>query len=159
MFYLRMVCQRPRDIYLVLEPLYADYRRVNYRDTSGQFRQMHIDEIVDHLLRDDRFCEVMLPRMQKRYVLEQNGLLSGPRVSPLEEQVKEKDDAEDKASGAAIKDEQEYAFEKQESDDGESSGRRRRKVSRSRSRSLSSSGSGSSSDRSSKSDARSRGLG
>ena len=84
MFYMRMVCQKPRDIYMVLEPLYADYRRVNFRDTSGQFSQIHIDEVVDHLLRDDRYCEVMLPRMQKRYVLEQNEVLSGPRKSPLE---------------------------------------------------------------------------
>ena len=37
MVYYRMTSPRPKDIYTVLEPLYADYRRVNFRDTSGQF--------------------------------------------------------------------------------------------------------------------------
>ena len=77
---------------MVLEPLYADYRRVNFREISGQFTQIHIDEVVDHLLRDERFCEVMLPRVQKRYVLEQNDILKGPRISPLELQA-DNDDA------------------------------------------------------------------
>ena len=63
MVYFRMVCQRPKDIYTVLEPLYADYRKSNFRESSGQFKTMHIDEVVDSLLRDERFCEVMLPRM------------------------------------------------------------------------------------------------
>ena len=46
-----------------------------------------MDEIVDQLLRDERFCEVMLPRIQKRYVLEQNDVLKGPRKSPLENKM------------------------------------------------------------------------
>lgn len=84
MFYLRLVWPKPRDVYRVLEPLYADYRKIIMRETSGQFVTLHIDEVVDKFLRDERFCEVTLPRMQKRYVLEQNKVLPGPRVSPLE---------------------------------------------------------------------------
>lgn len=95
MIYLRMVWQKPRDVYRVLEPLYSDYRKVNFRETSGKFTTMHIDEIVDKLLRDEHFCEVMLPRMQKRYVLEQNSILPGPRVSPLEVDGEIADDDDD----------------------------------------------------------------
>lgn len=90
MVYFRLVCSKPKDVYTVLEPLYADYRRANFRETSGQFTTIHIDEIVDKLLRAERFCEIVLPRMQKRYVLEENGVLDGPRISPL--QVDEDDE-------------------------------------------------------------------
>mmetsp|Transcript_41750 Transcript_41750/g.54997 ORF Transcript_41750/g.54997 Transcript_41750/m.54997 type:complete len:84 (+) Transcript_41750:307-558(+) len=83
MVYFRLVCPKAKDIYTVLEPLYADYRKANFRETSGQFSSIHIDEVVDRLLRAERFCEIVLPRMQKRYVLEQNEVLTGPRISPL----------------------------------------------------------------------------
>ena len=107
MVYFRMVCQKHKDIYMVLEPLYADYRKINFRETSGQFKTMHIDEVVDNLLRDERFCEVMLPRIQKRYVLEQNEVLPGPRVSPLE---LEGGFQEEGKEAATI--EKDYAFER-----------------------------------------------
>ena len=35
MVYFRLVCSKPKDVYTVLEPLYADYRRANFRETSG----------------------------------------------------------------------------------------------------------------------------
>ena len=68
---------------------------------------MHIDEVVDNLLRDERFCEVMLPRIQKRYVLEQNEVLPGSRVSPLE---LEGGFQEEGKEAATI--EKDYAFER-----------------------------------------------
>jgi pre-mRNA-splicing factor 38A len=34
-----------------------------------------MDEFIDKLLRDDLFCDVTLPRISKRYVLEEEGLL------------------------------------------------------------------------------------
>ena len=70
MLYFRLVCTKTKDIYTVLEPLYSDYRKIAFRETSGQFSVMHMDEVVDKLLREDRFCEVMLPRIPKRWVLQ-----------------------------------------------------------------------------------------
>ena len=69
MLYFRLVCTKPKDIYSVLEPLYSDYRKIAFRETSGKFSILHMDEVVDKLLRDDRFCEVMLPRIPKRWML------------------------------------------------------------------------------------------
>jgi len=34
---------------------------------------MHMDEFIDKLLRADRFCDINLPRITKRHVLEYNG--------------------------------------------------------------------------------------
>ena len=69
MLYFRLVCTKAKDIYTVLEPLYSDYRKIAFRETSGMFSILHMDEVVDKLLRDERFCEVMLPRIPKRYKL------------------------------------------------------------------------------------------
>ena len=41
MVYFRMVCSNPSQIYEVLEPLFSDYRRVAFRETSGQFTVTH----------------------------------------------------------------------------------------------------------------------
>ncbi|KAJ3228039.1 hypothetical protein HK099_007320 [Clydaea vesicula] len=49
-----------------------------------------MDEFVDHLLRDDRYCDTILPRIPKRYVLEDLGELE-PRVSKLEEELEDED--------------------------------------------------------------------
>ena len=104
---------------------------------------MHIDEIVDKLLRDERLCEVILPRMQKRYVLEENGVLSGPRVSPLELDAKEEDKmkGEEDADNSVVKREAEndYAFERDEDSESRDRAGVRRRRSRSRSSSQSSS--------------------
>jgi len=76
----------------VLEPLYSDYRRVAFRETSGKLSILHMDEIVDKLLREDHFCEVMLPRIPKRWVLEDiDKLKEGPRETALQDN----DDSED----------------------------------------------------------------
>ena len=111
---------------------------------------IHIDEIIDRLLREERLCEVILPRMQKRYVLEENNVLSGPRVSPLELDAKEEDkvkgEEEDKSSGVKREVEKDYAFERSE-DSGSREGAAERRRSRSRSRSLSQSSSSSSDSR------------
>ena len=49
---------------------------------------------MDELLHQDRVCDVILPRIQKRYVLEENEELE-PRVSALYEYLKGKDSNEE----------------------------------------------------------------
>jgi hypothetical protein len=58
-----------------LEPLYADYRRLAFRLESGKYEIMHMDELIDRLLREEHFCDVTLPRILKREALEEEGEL------------------------------------------------------------------------------------
>ncbi|PAV58871.1 hypothetical protein WR25_08869 isoform B [Diploscapter pachys] len=59
------------EIYKYLEPLYNDYRKLRYMNTMGRFELVHMDEFIDHLLRDERYCDIQLPRLQKREALEE----------------------------------------------------------------------------------------
>ena len=81
-FYWRLVARNAKDVYQMLEPLYSDYRRLAYRNESGEYEIMHMDEFIDKLLREENFCEVTLPRIVKREVLENEGMLK-PYVSML----------------------------------------------------------------------------
>ena len=52
----------------------------------GTFVLTHVDEFVEELLSEERSCDVILPRIQKRSVLEENNQLE-TRVSALEEDL------------------------------------------------------------------------
>lgn len=83
-FYLRLV-GRPVEIHQKLEPLLRDYRKLRVVDRMHNFSVIHLDELIDNLLREDRVFDVILPRLTKRYILEDNGQLE-PYKSELEEQ-------------------------------------------------------------------------
>ncbi|VDN99204.1 unnamed protein product [Rodentolepis nana] len=103
-FYLRLVGDSV-EIYKYLEALYNDFRKLKQQDTTGKFSIIRMDEFIDQLLNEERACDVILPRLQKRSVLEDSNLLE-PRQSILDE------DLEDINLNEALEDEQ------QESDDG-----------------------------------------
>uniref|UniRef100_A0A914ELX8 Pre-mRNA-splicing factor 38 n=2 Tax=Acrobeloides nanus TaxID=290746 RepID=A0A914ELX8_9BILA len=67
--YVRLTCNSV-EIYKFLEPLYNDYRKMRYMNKMGKFELLHMDEFIDHLLRDERNCDIQLPRLQKRQALE-----------------------------------------------------------------------------------------
>ncbi|CCM02913.1 uncharacterized protein FIBRA_05027 [Fibroporia radiculosa] len=69
------------DVYEILEPLLKDYRKLRYRGMNG-YSLTHMDEFVDNLLIDERVCDIILPRLTKRDVLEDNQDI-GPRKSRL----------------------------------------------------------------------------
>jgi pre-mRNA-splicing factor 38A len=52
-----------------------------------------MDEFVDQLLRDERVCDIILPRIAKREVLEESGEL-GPRKSLLLDAMEGKEESE-----------------------------------------------------------------
>ncbi|KAI0713287.1 PRP38 family-domain-containing protein, partial [Earliella scabrosa] len=79
-FYIRMTF-RPVDVYEILEPLLKDYRKIRYRGMGG-YSLTYMDEFVDQLLTEERVCDLILPRLTKRDVLEDLGEL-GPRKSRL----------------------------------------------------------------------------
>ncbi|XP_032822193.1 pre-mRNA-splicing factor 38A [Petromyzon marinus] len=87
----------PMDCYKYLEPLYNDYRKIKRQARSGEFEMIHVDEFIDELLREERVCDIILPRLQKRFVLEVVEELE-VRVSALEEDLdggESSDDDED----------------------------------------------------------------
>ena len=86
MLYLRLT-GTPKDIYTELEPYYNDYRKLRVLTPQGS-HIVHMDEFVDSLLNDEMAIGIALPYLDKRYVLEERGVLS-PRVSVLEEEFEE----------------------------------------------------------------------
>lgn len=71
------------DCYKYLEPLYNDNRKLRRQNRAGQFELIHMDEFIDELLREERVCDIILPRIQKRHVLEENNELPA-KVSALD---------------------------------------------------------------------------
>ncbi|XP_051906792.1 pre-mRNA-splicing factor 38A [Hippocampus zosterae] len=76
------------DCYKYLEPLYNDYRKIKTQNRNGEFELMHVDEFIHELLHSERICDIILPRLQKRQVLEEAEMLE-PRISALEEDLDE----------------------------------------------------------------------
>ena len=76
------------DCYKYLEPLFNDNRKLRRQNKQGKFELVHMDEFIDDLLREERCCDVILPRIQKRHVLEENNELEG-KVSALEDDMDE----------------------------------------------------------------------
>ncbi|KAI9306155.1 Pre-mRNA-splicing factor 38 [Cunninghamella echinulata] len=91
-FYLRIVGQS-KEIYQYLEPLLNDYRKLRFR-VGGGYTLTHMDEFIDQLLREERVCDVILPRLVQRHILEDNDELE-PRVSALEEDLESEEEKND----------------------------------------------------------------
>lgn len=84
-FYMR-ITGTSLDCYKYLEPLLNDFRKIKMQKRDGVFAITHVDEFIDELLRDERSCDVILPRIQKRVVMEESELIQ-PRVSALEDDL------------------------------------------------------------------------
>ena len=119
------------DCFKYLEPLLNDFRKIRTQDREGKYHLSHMDEFVDQLLREERVCDVQLPRLQKRHVLEENNELE-PRVSLLEaDDLDLEDDDEDDEVDEDFEEKKKLA----EMLDKAKEDRRDRRRSRSRSRS------------------------
>ncbi|XKL61017.1 hypothetical protein PGB90_008074 [Kerria lacca] len=86
-FYMRLV-GLSLDCYKYLEPLLADSRKLRRQKRDGSFDLIHMDEFIDELLREDRMFDIILPRIQKRYVLEENNEIE-TKVSALDDDFEE----------------------------------------------------------------------
>ncbi len=67
----------------MLEPLLEDGSKLRWRGSGGEYEVVHMDEWVDMLLREERVCDIILPRLTKRDVCETRDGLP-PRISKLE---------------------------------------------------------------------------
>ena len=63
------------DCYKYLEPLYNDLRKLRNQNRQGQYEIIQMDEFIEKLLTEPRACDIILPRIQKRRVLEENNEL------------------------------------------------------------------------------------
>lgn len=86
-FYLRLTGTSV-DCYKYLEPLYNDNRKLRHQNRAGNYEIIHMDEFIDQLLREERVCDIILPRVQKRHILEENNELE-PKVSALDDDLEE----------------------------------------------------------------------
>lgn len=86
-FYMRLTGTSV-DCYKYLEPLFNDNRKLRRQNREGQFQIVHMDEYIDELLREERLCDIILPRIQRRHVLEENNELE-QKVSALDEDLDE----------------------------------------------------------------------
>lgn len=81
-FYIRLT-YTSKHVYTLLEPMLEDGRKLRWRSGDGAYEILHMDEWVDMLLREERVCDIILPRLTRRDVCEtRDGLL--PRISKLE---------------------------------------------------------------------------
>jgi len=125
-YYLRLT-GTALDCYKYLEPLLNDYRKIRQQRRDGNFELSHMDELIDQLLHEERVCDVQLPRIQKRSVLEENNELE-PRMSVLEGDLLEEQDASSDEDTEQVMEDKRRAEREKERD-------RDRKRHRSRSRS------------------------
>ncbi|XP_030385679.1 pre-mRNA-splicing factor 38 [Scaptodrosophila lebanonensis] len=101
-FYLRLT-GAAIDCYKYLEPLYIDNRKLRRQNRAGQFEIVYMDEYIDELLRNDRVCDIILPRIQKRSILEENNELE-PKVSVLDEDLDDEVPSDDEQKEAEDED-------------------------------------------------------
>lgn len=94
-FYLRLTGTSV-DCYKYLEPLYNDNRKLRHQNRAGNYEIIHMDEFIDQLLREDRVCDIIMPRIQKRCILEENNELE-PKVSALDDDLDEEGSDDDDA--------------------------------------------------------------
>jgi pre-mRNA-splicing factor 38A len=80
-------------VYSRLESFLSDYRKLRVRKRDGSYYLSHVDEFVEDLLKEDSLCQIPLPRLVKRSMLEESGQLK-PRQSPLTEEIEKNSDGD-----------------------------------------------------------------
>uniref|UniRef100_A0A914KW40 Pre-mRNA-splicing factor 38 n=1 Tax=Meloidogyne incognita TaxID=6306 RepID=A0A914KW40_MELIC len=85
------------EVYKYLEPLYNDYRKLRYMNRMGKFELLYMDDFIDNLMREDHYCDIQLPRLQKRQALEETDQLEVYQSALDEdlERLSSSDDSED----------------------------------------------------------------
>ncbi|GAA5914466.1 PRP38 family protein [Sporobolomyces salmoneus] len=104
-FYVRLTFDS-LNAYEVLEPLLDDYRKLRFRGMDGSYRITTIDQFADELLSEEMVCEIQLPRLTQRKVLEETEGLA-TRRSKL-----------GKAMGVAVVDKPDQSDSEEEDEEG-----------------------------------------
>lgn len=81
--YYRLVTESDIDIWTQLEPQLSNFNKLRvFNPSKGICSLMYFDEFVDLLLTEGKLYEMVFPRLVKRVVLEESGLLE-PRESSI----------------------------------------------------------------------------
>ena len=108
------------ETYKYLEPLLNDYRKVRKMTKHGHFELTYMDEVIDEMLTSDMVIDITMPRLQKRYQLEESNELD-LRVSLLDEDLEAENDEIGQASSGAESDNEKHADKKRHRHDSSSS--------------------------------------
>ena len=117
--YMRMTASS-LETYKYLEPLLNDYRKVRKMTKHGHFELTYMDEVIDEMLTSDMVIDITMPRLQKRYQLEESNELD-LRVSLLDEDLEAENDEIGQASSGAESDNEKHADKKRHRHDSSSS--------------------------------------
>lgn len=79
-------------IYKTLEPLLSDFRKVKIRQRDGSVGLKRFDEMIWTLLREEKWFDVVMPRISKRRVLEDLNELEVMRTSLITPNDEDEDD-------------------------------------------------------------------
>ena len=90
------------EVWKKLEPLYTDYRKLRMIDRAGKFFVLTMDEFIDNLLREDRYLDVILPRISKRSLHEELNELE-PRTYLIDTELMEDGEYSDEELNNEIK--------------------------------------------------------
>lgn len=90
------------EVWKKLEPLYNDYRKLRMIDRAGKFFVITMDEYIDNLLREDRYLDVILPRISKRALHEELNELE-PRIYMIDTELMEDGEYSDEELNNEIK--------------------------------------------------------
>lgn len=90
------------EVWKKLEPLYNDYRKLRMIDRAGKFFVITMDEFIDNLLREDRYLDVILPRISKRALHEELNELE-PRIYLIDTELMEDGEYSDEELNNEIK--------------------------------------------------------
>jgi len=85
------------DVFKSLEPFMGDFRKLKVRGMGG-WRLSHMDEFIDELLTKERVCDIALPRMMTRAMLEDAEELE-PRESLLGSELESEGEDEEMEGG------------------------------------------------------------
>ena len=108
-----------------MEPLYIDYRKMKRMNKQAKYELIHMDEFIDELLHNDRVCDISLPRMQKRAVLEELNEIE-PRISALDVNLDDDDDDDGETSSSESESKSEsFSSSQSDSSSNKSSQRKR----------------------------------
>lgn len=80
--YYRLVSESDVNTWTTLEPQLENSANLRIFNSSNGVSTIHFDELIDKLLTDGRLHEFVFPRLVKRVVLEESGLLD-PRESSI----------------------------------------------------------------------------
>lgn len=99
-FYVRLAWEKDEEVYMTLEPLLNDARKLKRRTREG-WQVTFVDQFVDDLLVKSRVCATTLPKINPRLFLEDEDRLE-PRESALADELDELDEENGEEENASV---------------------------------------------------------